>query len=366
VAAYAAVERAVEAMRIGVFDYLAKPIDLGELDIKMERAMRTAALGEVEQLNEVSQKKNRKSQLCGSSPAIQTLQEQLKSLAKAYPLPALITGETGTGNGVAASIIHNLNPVSSRRFLTINCAAIADTMFEAELFGHERGSFTGAHKSRKGIFELADSGTLVLDEIGELPINMQPKLLRILEDGLVRRIGGQVEREIHVRIIATTNRNIERLITQGKFREDLFFRLAVLPIRIPPLRERREDIPDLLQQFRLELNSHASCRMEGRLLARFADYHWPGNVRELRNVYERYLVAADGKSDFIKRPVRLFQKRQNSSQGTLSDVQREYIFRVLEQVADNRTAAARILGISRSTLKRKLKIFRMETSGSMN
>lgn len=364
VTAYADVTRAVKAMRAGVFDYVPKPIDLKELEIRLARAIRVDELERTEQLGRyVATRADRPNQITGSSPAARDLRARIDWAARAYPKPVLITGETGTGKGLAARAIHALSAAPRERLLHINCAAISESMFEAEMFGHERGVFTGALESRQGFFELADGGTLILDEIGDVPLAMQPKLLRALEDGLVRRVGGQVERSVRLRVIAVTNRDIEAMVSDGIFRRDLYFRLAVLQIIVPPLRNRVEDIPELVEQFLGDLAGYPNHRVSELDLERLKRHDWPGNVRELKNFIERYVVSERRDrelttigeiSDSSSREGEKQALVEESHFPTIAEMERAHIERALERTSGNRTAAAKLLGISRSTLKRKL------------
>jgi transcriptional regulator with PAS, ATPase and Fis domain len=276
----------------------------------------------------------------------------------------LITGETGTGKNVVAKSIHHLSGVGSGCFMDINCAALPENLIEAELFGYEKGAFTGAAATKKGIFELADGGTIFLDEIGELPLNLQSKLLGVLDEQKIKRLGGQSFKHISVRIMAATNVNLEEAVIHKKFRQDLFYRLSVLPIHIPPLRERREDIIPLCRYFIAKLAQSHEITLPSSEIEALVNYQWPGNVRELKNIIERALIFQQDNeiypSNLLSRDFRTSHEQQKTSGESitpLADVEKNHIIQVLSQVNHNHTHAARGLGISRSTLLRKMKIY---------
>lgn len=365
VTAFGDVARAVDAMRLGAFDYLLKPVNLKELEIVVERAVAALELEKTARLSEfVAGREATDARIIGQSIAAQTLRSEIEAVAAAYPSPVLLTGETGTGKSVAARVVHALSPVPPQKFVGVNCAALPESMFEAELFGHERGGFTGAYSARRGMFELADGGTLLLDEVGEIPLAMQAKLLRVLDEGAVRRVGGQTERRVRLRVIASTNRDVERLVEEGRFRADLYFRLAVACIRVPPLRERREDIADLARSFAARAAGGSGALVDvDAFLARMSGYSWPGNIRELKNLVERAAIMGASGGDLGGLPT-LMHARAGSqpaapSDGskripTLAEAEAELIDRALAGCEGNKARAARVLGISRSTLKRKL------------
>ncbi len=376
--AFAEVSRAVQAMRSGFIDYISKPIELDELELKIARVLRTVELEKTEQLVDFrSRHAGPDSDVKGESAVAHRLQHELDMAASAYPTPVFITGETGTGKGVAARALHHMSSVARNNLVVINCASIAESMFESELFGHERGAFTGAVQARRGAFELADGGTLILDEIGEIPLHLQPKLLTVLDDGVVRRVGAEIEREVQLRIVATTNRNIEAMVRDGRFREDLYFRLAVIRIDIPPLRERSEDIPLLVRHFLAGFGQDPHNGPTGKELEQLNTYGWPGNVRELRNVVERYIIyrklsTAAGFAPLSKGPAPRGSLPQvelgtalvptTDEFLTIEEMRRRHIMAALARTGENRSAAARLLGVSRSTLKRTLKLFAEEDS----
>jgi DNA-binding NtrC family response regulator len=296
VTAYGSIARAVEAIRAGADDYLAKPFERGALLVAIERTLRGRRLArENRRLAQELGERDRLVDLLGRSAAMQRLFARVERLA---PTDAtiLLTGESGTGKELAARALHQLSPRCQRPFVAVNCAAIPENLLESEFFGVERGAFTGADRSRPGRFEAADGGTLLLDEIGELPLALQPKLLRALQEGRITRVGGSRELAVDVRVVAATNRDLAAEVAAGRFRQDLFYRLNVVPLELPPLRERREDLPLLLEHF-----AERSARRHGLAVPRFPpavskrllEHTWPGNVRELANVVERLLLLAE-------------------------------------------------------------------------
>jgi DNA-binding NtrC family response regulator len=361
VTAYATVRCAVDAIKAGAFNYLSKPFELDELLMIMDLAVKNARMeGKIRVQDYERTRESEEKQLIGSSEEMRKVREQIR-LAATTDSNVLITGETGVGKNVVARAIHDLQ-AGRENFLMVNCSAIPENLMEAEYFGHEKGVFTGADTRREGIFELADGGTLVLDEIGEIPIRLQSKLLTILEDKSVRRIGGGRNIPVDVRIIATTNQDLDRAIKEKGFRQDLYYRLAVVTIKVPPLREHAEDIPEIAEYF-----SRIFCRKPVRILGqdmkRMMDYPWPGNVRELRNVIERASLLLRGD---VLRPVSLLveseldnawvERRQTATADIvpLHELKRQQILTALKACSGNKSLTARTLGISLSTLKRTL------------
>ena len=364
ITAYATVQYAVEAMQAGAFHYLSKPFELDELSITIDMALKNVHLeGKLRVQDYERQKEKQEKKLIGSSEVMKRIREQIE-LASGSEATVLITGETGVGKNVVATAIHDLQ-AKRETFLAINCSAIPENLMEAEYFGHEKGVFTGAETRREGIFELADGGTLVLDEIGEIPLHLQSKLLTALEDKSIRRIGSGRAIPIDVRVIVTTNEDLEEAIREKRFRQDLYYRLAVLNIHIPPLREHSEDIPEIADYFVKQL-----CRKPTNIpdnhMKKLMRYPWPGNVRELRNVIERAALLLQG--DEIK-PAELLLQSSLSPPLTasgrksmniheilpLEEMKRRHILSALRACSDNKSLTARSLGISLSTLKRKLK-----------
>ncbi len=286
VTAFSTVEQAVEAMKVGAYDYLAKPFGRDQLIMTVAKAFEVKKLRQENlQLKEELSGNDRSSQIIADAPRMKVLMDRVRKVA-ASEASVLISGESGTGKEVIAKALHHGSARSKEPFIAVNCAAIPKDLIESELFGHIKGSFTGAVSDRKGKFSLADGGTLFLDEIGELPVELQPKLLRALQEQQIEPVGGVTE-TVNVRVIAATNRDLEQAMLDGGFREDLYYRLAVVPIEIPPLRERREDIPQLLQ-FCLQKQSHgAQVKLSKQLIDCLQNYDWPGNVRELEMLSNR-------------------------------------------------------------------------------
>ena len=361
--AYATVQYAVEAMQAGAYNYLSKPFSLDELLIAVNLAADNAKLEGRLRIQAYEREKVRQEQkLIGSSEIMKRIGEQIK-LSATSEANVLITGETGVGKNVVARAIHDFQ---DRRdtFLTINCSAIPENLMEAEYFGHEKGVFTGAETRREGIFELADGGTLVLDEIGEIPVHLQSKLLTVLDDKCVRRIGSRRSISVDVRIIATTNSDLEAAISERRFREDLYYRLAVITIHLPPLREHPEDIPEIADHY-VNRFCRKAVKIPESQVERMMAYHWPGNVRELRNVIERASLLLHG--DEIK-PADLLlhgalnqhfptdeRTRAGQNMPSLEEIKRRHILSALKACSGNKSLTARNLGVSLSTLKRNLK-----------
>jgi two-component system response regulator HydG len=370
---YASVETAVEAIKLGATDYLSKPLDFARLeqllvtvrdDIERRRNLLAIESDVARRLEFAG--------MIGRGPVMQELFGMIRRLAP-HVRTALITGETGTGKELVARALHRTGPRKDKRFVTVNCSAVVETLFESELFGHVRGAFTGATDHKQGLFELADNGTLFLDEIGELPLTVQAKLLRVLELGEVHRVGSLDPRKVSVHVIAATNRDLRAEVAAGRFRSDLFYRLNIVEVKLPPLRDRREDIPYLTAAFVRDTAERLQKPMVGltpgaeRLLGAAS---WDGNVRELRNVIERACILAEG--DFITEkelaismpPVAYTGVRVVTSSGVrpeaapaddlLVNVEREHIQRALVRAHGNKKAAARMLGLSRRALYRRL------------
>jgi DNA-binding NtrC family response regulator len=364
ITAYATVQYAVEAMQAGAFHYLSKPFELDELSITIDMALKNVQLeGKLRVQDYEKAKQREEKRLIGSSEVMNRIREQIE-LASGSEATVLITGETGVGKNVVAAGIHELQ-AKRETFLAINCSAVPENLMEAEYFGHEKGVFTGADTRREGIFELADGGTLVLDEIGEIPMHLQSKLLTVLEDKSVRRIGSGRAIPVDVRIIATTNEDLEKAIQEKRFRQDLYYRLAVFNIHIPPLRHHAEDIPEIAAYF-LKRFCRRLVKIPDSHLQKMMRYPWPGNVRELRNVIERATLLLQG--DEIRPADLLLQNNlgppmEDNSQKPksiheiipLEELKRRHIISALKACSDNKSLTARTLGISLSTLKRKLR-----------
>jgi DNA-binding NtrC family response regulator len=365
--AFGSIETAVDAMKRGAEDFITKPVDPDLLRLLVTRAI-ARRVRERESLLFEDSRSRAMPTIIGESAAIRAVQAEAQRVA-ATDATVLLEGESGTGKELFARAIHELSPRRSRPFVAINCAAIPDTLLESELFGHERGSFTGALARRLGKFELADGGTIFLDEVGELSAATQGKLLRVLQEKSFHRVGGTVSITVDVRIISASNRPLDRMVSQGQFREDLYYRVRVFPIRIPPLRERPEDVYPLVDWFLAYLPPELGkkgIRISPAALARLRGYEWPGNVRELRNCLERAIILADG-GRIEEKDLRLAaEKSEPEAEGAAENLdevrergaksaERLWIARALDRAKGDRTAAASELGLSRRRLEAKLK-----------
>ncbi len=364
--AYATVDTAVQAMKLGAFDYLVKPFDPEELSLMMQKIVSQQALvHENRVLRRALKKEFKFHDLVSKSPAMHKVFELAQVAAKSNST-ILVLGESGSGKEVLARAIHFESPRSAGPFVAISCAALTETLLESELFGHEKGAFTGAVARRKGKFEAAHGGTLFLDEVGDVSPKLQLDLLRVLEERKFHRVGGSEPIEVDVRIVAATNRDLRKAVADGSFREDLFYRLNVIPIVLPPLRERREDVPLLVDLFVERLGVEMGKKLDGvsaEAMAALTSHDWPGNVRELRNVLERGAVVATGSiiqlADLgLARPA---TSAAAASQGpaSLEDVERRHIADVLVHTGGNVSQAARILGIDRVTLYNKMRKYQL-------
>jgi len=358
--AHGTMETAIEAMKIGASDYLAKPFDLDELKIVIKQNLVMSQLvNEVNFLRSELTKKYRT--MVGESPAVKEVSRLLEKVANSNAT-VLITGESGTGKEVAAVAIHQNSPRRDYPFVPVNCAALPENLLESELFGHEKGAFTGAVARKLGRFELADKGTIFLDEIAEMPQSMQVKLLRVLQERSFERVGGTETLHVDVRIIAATNRDLSSAIEKGQFREDLYYRLNVVRIHLPPLRERREDIPLLAGHFLEKLRpTYMVSRISNQAMKLLNQYSWPGNIRELQNVLERAAIISHGSEIAAEDLPREFQSTPLKTGGEtlvdipdsgirLEELERELIIKALEKSKGNQTRAAQLLGITRSAL----------------
>ena len=383
--AYGTIEGAVEAVKLGAFDYMKKPVDLEELKLLADRARENAMLRQ-----ELSYYRRRAANevpltgLLGQSPAILAVMDQVRQVAELDETPpVLITGETGTGKGLVARSLHQLSRRSGKPFIDVNCTALPANLMEAELFGHERGAFTDAKESKLGLFEAAEGGFIFLDEVGDLELSLQGKLLRAIEERMVRRVGGIRDRRIDVRILAATNRNLERQVQQNLFRGDLYFRLAVILLHLPPLRERGGDIALLAEHFLRRFSSKygkGTRRIDDRARQALIDYPWPGNVRELSHVIERAVlwsrnhiltvddlslaapVQATGNSDgtAVISPQETPAPPAEPAGSDLTRWERSLIERAMRESGGNQTKAAQRLGITRDTLRYRLKKFGLQ------
>jgi DNA-binding NtrC family response regulator len=364
VTGHGTVETAVEAMRHGAFDYLTKPVDATRLQVLLEKSIEQESLSrEVNFLRHQLRQKGSFGQLVGQSKGMQEVYRWIE-LAATSTAPVLIYGESGTGKELVARTIHDLSNRRNKPFVAINCAAIPETLIESELFGHERGAFTGATERRLGCFELADGGTLFLDEIAEMDNSTQAKLLRVLQEGNFRRVGGgKTEIQVDVRVVAATNRVPSEALAQGQLREDLFYRLNVFAIALPPLRDRKEDLPLLVRTFIEEFNRQDNRQVRGltpEAERALEQYRWPGNVREVRNVVQRAVVlGGTGLMDVEHLPENVIRTVAPSAPAAtgvtpIREMEREMIMRALEETGQDKRRAAALLGISLKTLYNKL------------
>jgi DNA-binding NtrC family response regulator len=367
ITAFPSWDDAVTALKSGGYDYLSKPVEIDELRVTVERVERALRSSELEQLEQIqSYKSDRESEeavLVGEGPMFAEVQGLIRKAA-ASNASVLITGDTGTGKNVVAKAIHYSGLSKAKPFISINCAALPENLIETELFGVEKGAFTGAVATRKGTFELADDGTLFLDEIGEMAHALQSKLLSVLEDRKVKRVGGEVVRSVNVRIIAATNLETEHAMQEGRFRRDLYYRLSAVHIHLKPLKERRQDIPLLCRFFAQKIAPGRDIFIPGSEIELLMEYDWPGNVRELKNVIERCLILQEGSTIY---PSHLLTTSKMPASKTsyapsafedvlmLEEVERRHILKTLKQLSNNYTHTAKALGVSLSTLKRKLK-----------
>ncbi|MCC7498748.1 MAG: sigma-54-dependent Fis family transcriptional regulator [Bryobacterales bacterium] len=371
VTAFGTVETAVEAMKAGAYDYITKPVNMDELRLVVSRGLEHLALrDEVRSLRSSLNKKYGFENILGQSKSLLSVLDMASRAAQSTST-ILINGETGTGKELLAKAIHFNSRRQGGPFVTINCGAIAKDLIESELFGHVKGAFTGALANKRGKVELADGGTLFLDEAGELPLESQVKLLRLIQNGEIEKVGAPAATKVDVRIIAATHRNLQAMVEDGTFRQDLYYRLAVIPLQLPPLRERPDDIPELVQHFFLKAKDQqrrSELVLPPPLIPYFGAYRWPGNVRELENVLERVVVLSRGPEisledlpEFLRRerPVADEFHFDLPPQGiSLEGIEKDLIVRALEKFNWNQTHAARYLDLSRKTL-----IYRMEKFG---
>ncbi len=364
--AFSSIESAVEAMKKGAFDYITKPVDIEELKLLINRALSFRVLSEENAiLNTRLNKQFSFAKIIGKSSA---MQEMFTVLAMVAPTDAtvLITGESGTGKELVANALHQNSHRRDFPFIKLNCAALNENLLESELFGHEAGAFTGAASRRKGRFELANKGTLFLDEIGDMSLPIQAKILRVLQEGEFERLGSSETIKTDVRLLAATHKNLQTMIEEGTFRQDLYFRLSVVPVKLPGLRERNVDIPELANAFLRRFTEKNRKDIKGfhsESLNLLMQYDWPGNIRELENTIERavilclgeYITPQDLPPHLLSKTVRDMKQMQSDDGNTLRDFERELIRTTLEKTGNNRSQAAKMLGIARQTLLNKIK-----------
>lgn len=367
--AYGTVESAVQAMKLGAFDYLSKPVDLDELLVVVQKALETTGLRrEVRRLRRERLETAGKVELIGKSPAWSAVLEMVQKIASSpAATTVLLEGESGTGKSLIAKAIHYRSARRQQPFVTITCSAITETLLDSELFGHERGAFTDAKVRKKGLLEVADGGTVFLDEVGEMGVKLQAKLLRFLEDRVFKRVGGTQDIHVNVCVIAATNRDLEQRVRSGHFREDLYYRLKVIPVMMPALRDREEDIPLLARYFVEHYNREfrkSTRELSGAAIDCLVRHPWRGNVRELKNIIERIMILDDKECiELEDLPEHVQQARSTIATAPpaaslhLEEMEKAAIREALEKCGHNQVRAARLLGISRDTLRYRMKKF---------
>jgi DNA-binding NtrC family response regulator len=372
--AYSSVETAVEAMKQGAYHYANKPFNLDEIVLLVQKALETTQLRrEVRALRTTQAQPYSLDRVVGESDAIVGVRALLKKIASSPASTVLLTGESGTGKDLAAKVIHYASDRATKPFMNITCSALPEALLESELFGHERGAFTGADRQKRGLLETSDGGTVFLDEIGEMVPGLQAKLLRFLEEKTFKRVGGAVDIRVDIRVIAATNRRLEDEVRQGRFREDLYYRLNVLPVALPPLRERVKDIPALLSYYVDTFNTEFKKHVQGiapDAMARLQAYGWPGNVRELRNAIERAMLLGEGKWLTLEQFPMASDGRRPLSEGVmlpangvdLERLERSRVVQALDRSGWNQTRAATLLGLNRDQIRYRIEKFKLERS----
>ena len=370
--AFSSVDMAVEAMKGGAYHYANKPFNLDEIAMLVAKALETTHLRrEVRTLRATQAQPYSLDRIVGDSAPIAQLKRLLKKIAASPASTVLLTGESGTGKDLAAMVLHYASDRAPKPFMNITCSALPEALLESELFGHERGAFTDARQQKRGLFEMADGGTVFLDEIGEMVPGLQAKLLRFLEEKTFKRVGGSADIHVDVRVVAATNRNLEDEVKHGKFREDLYYRLNVLPIALPPLRARADDIPRLVHYFIDNYNDEFRKRIRRvapETMKRLQTYGWPGNIRELRNAIERAMLLSEGDeltdADFplaTGAPMRLADGVQLPAHGIdLEQLERSLVVQALERSGWNQTRAATLLGVNRDQIRYRIEKFKLE------
>jgi two-component system, NtrC family, response regulator AtoC len=379
ITSHSSVENAVAAMKVGCSDYLTKPFRNEDVGLRLEKVLETRRLRqEIQHLKKDQIERFGSGKIIGSSRPMQQILALIERILPLGTATILIQGESGTGKDVLAKHIHYNGPRAEQPFVNITCTALPETLLESELFGHEKGSFTDAKAQKKGLFEIADKGTLFLDEIGDMSLYLQSKLLRFLEERAFRRVGGQKDLKVDVRVIAATNRDLRKLAEKGQFREDLYFRLKVIPILLPPLRDRSEDIPLLVERFIGDFNREFKKNVKGvapALLQRLLEYGWPGNIRELRNTIERAMILANedtlGAEDM---PLDLIDETAQEPSAAVSfklsrkgidleTLEKDLVCQALRLTRGNQTRAGRLLGLNRDQIRYRIEKFQLTMPG---
>jgi DNA-binding NtrC family response regulator len=370
--AHSSIERAVEAMKYGAYHFASKPFDVDEIAMLVEKALETTSLRrEVRTLRAREAEPFSVGRIVGASKAIVEVRAMLQKIAASPASTVLLTGESGTGKDLAAKVIHYASDRASKPFMNITCSALPETLLESELFGHERGAFTGADRQKRGLLESADGGTVFLDEIGEMVPALQAKLLRFLEEKTFKRVGGSADLKVNVRVIAATNRDLQGEVRAGRFRQDLFYRLNVIAIVLPPLRERREDIPRLVDFYVETYNAEFRKRIVGvspEAMRLLTDYSWPGNVRELRNAVERAMLLGGGQQlvpeDFTVTASSTASLNEDialpAAGVNLEQLERSLVLQALRRSDWNQTHAARLLGLNRDQIRYRIEKFGLD------
>lgn len=374
--AFSSIENAVEAMKYGAYHYANKPFNLDEIALLVDQALETTRLRrEVKRLRANQAQPYSFDRIVGSSQSLVTIKTLMRKVASSPASTVLLSGESGTGKDLAAKVIHYNSDRSSKAFMNITCSALPEALLESELFGHERGAFTGADRQKRGLLETADGGTVFLDEIGEMVPGLQAKLLRFLEEKTFKRVGGSVDIHVDVRVVAATNRKLEEEVRAGRFREDLFYRLNVLPIVLPPLRDRSDDIPLLAEFYIDSYNTEFKKRVRGvspEAMKRLQSYGWPGNVRELRNTVERAMLLSESdvlQSDDVTiggaSAVKLGDRVELPPNGIdLEQLERSLVMQALERTQWNQTRAAGLLGLNRDQIRYRIEKFHLERANT--
>jgi len=365
--AYSTIENAVEAMKLGAYHYVNKPFNVDEVALLVENALETSHLRREVKAIRASQRSDFGFEsIVGNSPPMAAIKALLARVASSPASTVLLNGETGTGKDLAAKAIHYNSDRANRQFVNITCSAIPEQLLESELFGHERGAFTDARQQKRGLFEMADGGTVFLDEIGEMTPGLQAKLLRFLEERTFKRVGGLADLRVDVRVIAATHRDLEQLVQEGKFREDLFYRLQVMPVVLPALRERRGDIPLLVNYFVDKFNREFKKKVthvSAAAMKVLEDYGWPGNIRELRNAIERSMLLIDGHTlepshlTMLARTVSNARFQLPPEGVKLEELERQLLVQALERSGGNQTQAGELLGINRDQVRYRIEKF---------